>query len=462
MADTATDQLLRVPPGQLVIDDNIRKTVKLDPDFVKSIKQHGVLVPILVTAGEGDTYKVTDGQLRVLAALDTGRTDVPIVVEAEKDAAARLIEQLVVNDHRSGVIDADRAAAYQTLFDLGVSADTLARKTNVPKKRIETALTVAGSRYASEVLEAGNVTLEQAATIVEFEEDAEIAEQLGTIALENPSRFDHAVAQAREIREGARVRAETIAQLEAEGYTITTEIDWYHQANSTIARIDLLYLDAERKTRLAKASAERIPHREGLKAVLSDDYDYSGGTRKRITNVKFFIDGWAEQDLHADPQYLRQGSAPGGGLTDEEKQKRREARENNKLWAPATEVRRTWIKELLQRKDLPAGWELFVAKFVASQNANDYRSANLLPDLLGYGDSDVAAGRLGRDGWLTQNPTRAAHYLIGAAIAAVEGEYEFPKKGWASSNAPAYLAQLSKWGYTLSDLEETVSKKARA
>lgn len=461
MADTATDQLLRVPPGQLVIDDNIRKTVKLDPDFVKSIKQHGVLVPILVTAGDGDTYKVTDGQLRVLAALDTGRADVPIVVEAEKDTAARLIEQLVVNDHRSGVIDADRAAAYQTLFDLGVSADTLARKTNVPKKRVETALAVAGSKYASEVLDAGNVTLEQAAAIVEFEEDVELAEQLGTIALENPSRFDHALAQARSIREAARIHADTVAQLEAEGYTITDEIDYYHEANGTIARIDALYLDAERKTPLANTPKERIPHREGLKAVLDDGFQWvSGGDRKPVTEVRFYVDGWAEQGLHIDPYYLKQSTAAGGGLTDEEKEKRRQTRDNNKLWGPATEVRRTWIKELLQRKDLPAGWELFVAKFVASQNANDYRSANMLPDLLQWNQDELR--RYSRTEYLDKNPTRAAHYLIGAAIAAVEGEYEFAKKGWASSSAPAYLAQLSKWGYTLSDLEETVAKKARS
>lgn len=451
MADTATDQLLRVPPGQLVIDDNIRKTVKLDPDFVKSIKQHGVLVPILVTAGDGDTYKVTDGQLRVLAALDTGRTDVPIVVEAEKDTAARLIEQLVVNDHRSGVIDADRAAAYQTLFELGVSADTLARKTNVPKKRVETALAVAGSKYASEVLDAGNVTLEQAAAIVEFEEDVEVAEQLGTIALENPSRFEHALAVARSDREAARVHAETAAQLEAEGYTITDEIDYYHEANGTIARIDLLYLDEARKTRLANTSKERIPHREGLKAVLRDTLEGYGPDRKPVTVVRFYVDGWAEQGLHVDPSFLRGGAAAGGGLTDEEKEKRREVRENNKLWGPATDVRRAWIKELLQRKDLPTGWELFVALYVARTHDTAHTVS------MGFLDAKGVPST-----WLQANPTKAPHYLIACAIADIESAYEFAKSGWRNPLAPAYLAQLSKWGYTLSDLEETVAKKARS
>lgn len=456
MADTATDQLLRVPPGQLVIDDNIRKTVKLDPDFVKSIKQHGVLVPILVTAGEGDTYKVTykvtDGQLRVLAALDTGRTDVPIVVEAEKDTAARLIEQLVVNDHRSGVIDADRAAAYQTLFELGVSADTLARKTNVPKKRVETALAVAGSRYASEVLDAGNVTLEQAAAIVEFEDDVEVAEQLGTIALERPANFEHYLAKARSDREAARVHAETAAQVEAEGYTITDEIQNHHYANSTIARIDALYLDAERKTRLANTPQERIPHREGLKAVLLDTFKWlDNGGRKAVTEVAFYIDGWAEQGLHIDPYYLKQTAAAGGGLTDEEKEKRREVRENNKLWGPATDVRRAWIKELLQRKDLPTGWELFVALYVARTHDTAHTVS------MGFLDAKGVPST-----WLQANPTKAPHYLIACAIADIESAYEFAKSGWRNPLAPAYLAQLSKWGYTLSDLEETVAKKARS
>lgn len=461
MTDT-TEQLLRVNPGQLVIDANIRKTVSPSKEFISSIKQHGVLIPILVDQTEDGTYRVVDGQLRTIVAMDTGRTDVPIVIQSTRTAADRLLEQLVVNDHRAGIVDADRAAAYQELFEMGVSADALARKTNTPKKRVEAALSVAQSPYASEVLKAGNVTLDHAAAIVEFEADPEIAEQLGTIALENPSRFDHAITQARMARDSARIHAEAAAGLEALGYTITEEIPYHHSASKAIARIDYLFLDKDFTQKLASAPDEQIAPREGLKAVLDDGYKWgTNNERIPITRVYFFLDGWAEQGLYVKPHMLSTSSSgSGGGLTDEEKAKRRTARENNKLWVPATAVRIQWVKDLLQSKELPSGWELFVALFVAKQNANDYRSANLLPDLLQWTQDDGRPHPRGE--YLDKNPTRAAHYLIGAAIAAVEGEYEFGKKGWNSPNAPAYLTQLSKWGYTLSELEEQVKNgKAR-
>lgn len=63
--------------------------------------------------------------------------------------------------------------------------------------------------------------------------------------------------------------------------------------------------------------------------------------------------------------------------------------------------------------------------------------------------------------WLKENPTRAAHMCLAHAIAAIEGQYEYAKKGWDHSLTPNYLAWLSGWGYTLSEVEET-AKNAKA
>lgn len=451
---TMTEQLLRVPPGELIIADNIRKTVTLDPGFVSSIKQHGVRVPIEVEPGENGTWHVIDGQLRTLAALDTGRADVPIITTAAREAAARITEQLIINDHRSGVLDADRAAAYQQLFEMGVSADQIARKTNTPKKRVELALAVAGSKYATEVIAAGNVTLDQAASIVEFEDSPDVAEALTQTALEQPAQFDHVLSRARKQRESEQQHAQLVEQLGFEGYVVTDEFE-AHVSNTTAMSIQYLYTDEERKTRLANTTTQRLTPFEGLKAVLIESGAWEGDKHVYRWRAHFIVDGWKELGYFADEWRTRDGGTSarpeGGGLTDEEKEARRETRENNKLWVPATEVRRTWIKELLQRKDLPAGWELYVAKFVDRNQAENNYSFTMV--LLG------SEGERGEK-WLVANPTKAAQYLIASAMGSIEGSHEFGKTGWRHHLASDYIAQLSKWGYTLSELEESVAKKA--
>ena len=128
---------ITLKPDQIRIEANIRRDVKVDKPFWSSIKQDGVLIPIVVEALAEGAYRVIDGQRRTLAAIDGGVTEIPaFVVDGLKDDAARVMRQLVVNDHREAITDVDRMAAYQSLFDMDVSADAIARKTKAPKARI--------------------------------------------------------------------------------------------------------------------------------------------------------------------------------------------------------------------------------------------------------------------------------------------------------------------------------------
>ena len=137
-----------------------------------------------------------------------------------------------------------------------------------------------------------------------------------------------------------------------------------------------------------------------------------------------------------------------GPLTDAEKAKRKTARANNKLWVAATDVRIGFIQQLLQRKELPAGWIPVVARYIASQNVVDYRARNTVESFLGISDETRVSQ------WLEQNPTRASHLCLAAALAAIESQYEYDKKGWDDPYSPAHLQQLAAWGYTLSDIEQ--------
>src|SRR5690606_15146060 len=110
-----------------------------------SIRQHGVLVPIIATENADGQLEVIDGQRRTIAAVEAGLATVPVIVTTRTDDTARIIAQLVVNDHRASLTEVEHAAAFKQLALFGVSADAIARKTNVPRKRVELAINVAQS-----------------------------------------------------------------------------------------------------------------------------------------------------------------------------------------------------------------------------------------------------------------------------------------------------------------------------
>lgn len=75
------DTIVRLDPTLLLVGPNVRKEVDLSKEFVSSIKQLGVRVPI-TAALTADGYEVIDGQRRTLAAVDAGLKEVPVFVTA--------------------------------------------------------------------------------------------------------------------------------------------------------------------------------------------------------------------------------------------------------------------------------------------------------------------------------------------------------------------------------------------
>jgi ParB family chromosome partitioning protein len=106
-------QIVFVAPRTLVLEVNVRAEANLTPEFVGSIKTHGVLAPVLVQR-TADVLHVRAGQRRALASIEAGLTAIPAyVVDGDTDEARRIIEQMAENDHRTALADHDRVAALQ-------------------------------------------------------------------------------------------------------------------------------------------------------------------------------------------------------------------------------------------------------------------------------------------------------------------------------------------------------------
>ena len=98
-----------------------------------SVKELGILQPVLVRPAEGDTYELIAGERRWRAAKRAGLPTIPALVRTATDIDS--LEQAVVeNLHRQDLNPLEEAAAFQQLLeDFGLTHDQLA--TRVGKSR---------------------------------------------------------------------------------------------------------------------------------------------------------------------------------------------------------------------------------------------------------------------------------------------------------------------------------------
>ncbi|MGW9405849.1 ParB/RepB/Spo0J family partition protein [Arthrobacter sp. NPDC055585] len=109
------EHLELVDPAQLTIDTNVRADVQLDKEFLASIKEHGVLQPVIAQRKENGGIHVLFGQRRTLAAVENNLTQIPVYIVDSLTEADRMAKQVVENDQRQALTEADRAEAFHQL-----------------------------------------------------------------------------------------------------------------------------------------------------------------------------------------------------------------------------------------------------------------------------------------------------------------------------------------------------------
>jgi ParB family chromosome partitioning protein len=130
--------LINIPIGQLITNPNQpRKTFYEQTIFelAESIKQHGVLSPIIVRPS-GSKYEIIAGERRFRAAGQAGLKEIPAIIKKASDEDAKIIS-LIENIQREDLNDVDRAAALKELkVNLGSPWETIAKRLGLTKRRI--------------------------------------------------------------------------------------------------------------------------------------------------------------------------------------------------------------------------------------------------------------------------------------------------------------------------------------
>lgn len=424
MNDIQAFELLN--PATLTVDTNVRKDAELTAEFVASIKEHGVLVPIVGHRGENGTVHVLMGQRRTLAAVELGLATIPVHVVDTPDEADRLAKQVVENDHRRALTDNDRAEAYHQLSLLGVSPTKIARRMGAKKQLVETALRVKANATAAAAL-ANGITLEQSSVIEEFGDTPEDAAILEELAAENPGAFAHRTQRMRDDRDSAALVATATAEAEAAGLKVLSEdpSGWDYSGKAA----SIVELKTAEGEELTEAHADSVYIWKGFNGI----------------NKRFVVSDWKARGL------FKGGKAPSSGMTEEEKAERRRTIENNKAADSAEIVRREFITSLLARKTAPKNTAAFIAHTLTHSAyivSKGFNKMGLTAQLLGTGE--------GHDGVKSHlNKTTVKPEIVSLAIMFTAYESSLDRTSWRHTDADHsyYLNELVKWGYNLSDVE---------
>ncbi|MGA6128806.1 MULTISPECIES: ParB/RepB/Spo0J family partition protein [unclassified Microbacterium] len=465
--DTVDQVLERVQLDELLIDINVRTDVKLDKDFIASIKAHGILQPPIGWRGEDGKVRITAGQRRTLAAIQLELGSIDVILKPQAIAeAARIVTQLAENDQRQELTTSERVHGYKQLAMFGVSPEQIARRTNKPKAQVVVALGVAESAIAVEALDSLPITLEQAAIIAEFEDDAEAIDRLMQVASSYPTNLAHEAQRLRDDREYRAAKAEKERELAATGIEVIFEAPAYN--DSSILSLSALWRTGDATRTTPEADPQVI---RGLVARVHQA-GYYARENGDVVGVTYYVRDWASQGLETFSHSTPKSEAD---VAKEKEQKKAERQQAADLRS-ATKVRREWIRtDLLQRPAGRRGSEaakLIAAALVgADTSASDGRVYPIAAELLGIEYSEPAKGTYdNRSRTAVVEALRAGadpmRLALGVAIARTESVIGDPA-GWVQSRdsaiTVAYYLQLEEWGYTLSDVERAIAypKKRR-
>lgn len=158
-------KLLEIPPARITPNSKQPRTVFDDDllsELVESIKEIGVLQPIVVRPLGGDQYELVMGERRWRAAQQAGLEAVPAIVRNTEDHDL-LRDALLENLHRAQLNPLEEAAAYQQMLeDFDCTQEELSQRVKRSRPQISNTLRLlklpptVQRRVAAGVLSAGH------------------------------------------------------------------------------------------------------------------------------------------------------------------------------------------------------------------------------------------------------------------------------------------------------------------
>jgi ParB family chromosome partitioning protein len=427
--------------------DSLRLDTGSLTGLAKSIREGGVIEPLIVAPTDDATHRVVAGHRRLAAAAEAGHQSVPCIVREDLDAAGHVVVALVENIHRRDLTAAEEVRGIAQLALLGVSDTKAARATGLSRAHVRKARAVADDTVAFESLvTAPALSFDQALVVAELAGDDQAeAARLAELAVTAPGRFEHHASAIRRDRADARRRAERTAELAAQGVTVLTDDDLRAPA-AGLSSLTAADTPAGEFVALDPDTHAACPgHAVSLDPWDADRLRYwctdptANGHRTR----------WPERAAAIDDEVER----------ERKREERRTVIANNKAWRAAEPVRREYVAKLLAAKRVPKATMRYIVTALMAAPESFGRTGDdaLLAELTGTKPSAQGYGRhVGTD--LAERAADARLPLVLLAQHAADMEGTMGTHTWrhADPRAARYLAYLATTGYTLSDIEATL------
>jgi ParB family chromosome partitioning protein len=469
---TTAGTLEHLDPKTLTIGTNVRLDPRLDKAFLASIKQRGVLIPI-VAYRDGDQVIVDKGQRRALAAVHTGRQTVPVLIVDVPGEADRIIDQYAENAHRAALNTAEEIAVFEQLAAIGLSPANIAKNTAQTRRHVDAALSASQSELAKKAAQRWDfLTLEHAAVLAEFEGDQDAVKQLVQAA--QRGQFAHTAQQLRDDRAEQAAYDQAANELTSAGITLIGQPSWDDKQTSPLTRLthDGSQLNHDNHHDCPGHAAylsQRWIYQEDAPDIEEDEGHGPQAHKGEEQDAAAPQRGWVAVYVcinpakygHTDAQASRPQPKRAADMTDTERRAARSERhdviQSNKAWDSAQTVRREWLKTFLTRKNAPKGTAAFMAQGLtraedAITKALDHGN-HLARELFG-----LTGAAFGRRGGLAEqltsaSETRAQVIALGVLLAAYEENTGRHSWRHIDEATQRYLLFLHANGYELSTVE---------
>jgi len=166
-------------------------------ELADSIKEHGILQPLLVSDDGQGSYLLVAGERRWRAAKLAGLASVPAVIRERLEVGRELELALVENLQRQDLTPIEEARAFENLrTTLGLSQAEISQRVGIDRSTVANSLRLLKlSPAIQELVIAGHLSAGHARTLLAFENEAErehwarraIADGLSVRALEKAS-----------------------------------------------------------------------------------------------------------------------------------------------------------------------------------------------------------------------------------------------------------------------------------
>ncbi len=196
-------------------------------ELADSIKEHGIIQPLIVTAENDWKYKLVAGERRLRAAKIAGLTQVPVIVRTYNEQQ-QLEVALIENVQRSDLKPLEESVAYQKLVDqFNMTHEQIGKAVGKATSTITNIIRLQNLTHKAKIaLNDGIITEGHARTLLSLTDPIKQDQFLNYIIKHNLT-VRHAETLIREFKGGVEIKRSKVIEAEAPQRKLTQDLGKY-------------------------------------------------------------------------------------------------------------------------------------------------------------------------------------------------------------------------------------------